>query len=45
MKVRLTSAGRRALLHSKHLTLTDRAVFVRSGGLYVTWLQTFVLSR
>ena len=45
VKLTLTSAGRRLLLHAKHITLTAKGVFHLSATSTVTWLKTFVLTR
>ena len=45
VKLTLTSAGRRLLLHAKHITLTAKGVFHLSATSAVTWLKAFVLTH
>ena len=45
VKLRLTSAGRQLLKHSKRVKLTVKAVFTSRAGVSATWLKTLVLSR
>jgi hypothetical protein len=43
--VRLTSAGRQLIKHGDRIKLTAKGVFIPTGQLSVTWVNTFVLSR
>jgi hypothetical protein len=45
VKLRLTSAGRGLIGHSKRIPLTVKGVFVTPRGGPVTWLQTVLLSH
>jgi hypothetical protein len=41
----LTNAGRALLKKTKRITLTAKGVFALPGGISVTWIKTFVLTR
>jgi Immunoglobulin domain len=45
VKLRLTSAGRRAFRHGKLVKLIVKGVFVQPGAHPLTWLETSVLSH